>query len=230
MADVYSAARAPSRAATAVTQRQGYSGKSMLTAELLAGFVIVGVRVVADYEVNENGAARGTVLHPQGQFGPLPILAGLIGSFFLLSFLAAAGGTKAKLAVILGAIIVTTLGVESISEATRIAQTVGTIGTVTVPGASGLESSGAASQNIGPAGNPASSAAWNAANAASQATQQMSGSSGLTYLEPTSVKNVTQDILSAAEQALRQIVPGGTTPLPEQIASAAGNILKKLGL
>lgn len=222
----------PGRAATAVTQRSGsYSGKGMLTTELLIGFVLVGVRIVADFEVQQDGTAAGKVLHKQGQYGPLPILAGLIGSFFFLSFLAAAGGTKAKIAVILGGIIITTLGVESFSEITKIAQTLGTVGTVVVPGASGFEGSGASSQNVGSAG---SSAASTAGQAASNTVQQMAGRAGITYVAPTSIANIAHDIASAAEQSLRQIIPGGTTPLPSQFLSQAGNeiknILSKIGL
>src|SRR5690348_6152618 len=100
------AARAPGRGARAVTQRSGrYSGKHMLTAELIIGVIIVAVRAVADYEPQADGTVKGKVGHPKGQYGPLPILAGLVVTFFLLSFLAASGGTKAKLAVIAGGIV-----------------------------------------------------------------------------------------------------------------------------
>lgn len=109
----------------------------MLTAELLAGFVIVAIRLVADYEINEDGAAKGTVLHPTGQYGPVAILAGLIGSFFFLSLLAMGGGTRAKLAVIFGATIIIALGVKSMAEITKVSGTLGAFGKVVVPPAAG---------------------------------------------------------------------------------------------
>lgn len=220
------AAQAPRRAATAVTQRSSsYSGKGMLTAELMAGFVIILIRLVADYTVNEDGSAKGTVAHPAGQYGPVAIAAGLIGSFFFLSLLAMGGGTRAKLAVLLGAAIILTLGVKSLAEIERVGGGFGAIGKVVVPPASGtLPSVFGDPGTPGPAASPAPLAA------ATNTVEQMAGSTGLTYLEPTSVKNIVTDIKSAAEQALRQIVPGGSTPIGEKVASIAGNILKKLGL
>src|SRR5208337_2342880 len=72
----------PGRAASAVTQRSGtYSGKGMLAALLLVGFVIVAVRLVADAEVADDGTTvKAHVLHPQGELGPIPILAALIAT------------------------------------------------------------------------------------------------------------------------------------------------------
>jgi hypothetical protein len=142
----YEGSKAASRA---VTQRSSssYSGKGMLTTLLIVGFAIIGVRVVADYEVNSGGEAQGKVLHPAGQYGPLPIMAGMIVTYFLLSFLAAAGGTKAKLAVILAGIIDLTLAVNSYSEVKKVSSTIGSIGKITVPSPSGTEGSGASNSN-----------------------------------------------------------------------------------
>ena len=139
-----SAVRAPGRAARAVTS---YSGEKVLAAELMVGFTLVAIRVVADYESQADGTTTGKVLHPAGQYGPLPILAGLIMSFFALSFVAAGGGTRAKLAVILGGAIVLTLGVHSYKEIQTVGGTIGKIGTIVVPGASGNEGSGASNAN-----------------------------------------------------------------------------------
>lgn len=125
------------RAAELVTQRSGiYSGKRMLTAELLIGVGIVAVRAVADYEPQADGTLKGKVGHPKGQYGPLPTLAGLIVTFFLLSFLAASGGTKARLAVIAGAIIDLTLIMRSADEFTKVADTFGKLGHGRVPAGS----------------------------------------------------------------------------------------------
>jgi hypothetical protein len=148
MANMKPTVRTPARAARAVTQRSGtYSGKGMLTAELLVGFLIVLIRVVADYEVQENGTVKGKVLHPNGQYGPLPILVGLIGTFFVLSFIAASGGNKAKLAVVFGGTAVLALAVKSTAEIDTVASTIGNIGSIVVPGPDGTESSGASNPN-----------------------------------------------------------------------------------
>ena len=127
------AAAAPGNAAVAVTQRGRYTAKHMLTAELIVGVLIVAVRAVADYEPQADGTIKGKVGHPKGQYGPLPILAGLIVSFFLLSFLAASGGLKGKLAVIAGAIIDLGLLYNSATEFTKVSDTFGHLGKAKVP-------------------------------------------------------------------------------------------------
>ena len=131
------------RTADKITQRSGtYSGKGMLTAELLACFGIVFIRIVADFTVDESsGAVTSNVLHNSSTYGPFPIAIGLIGAFFVLSFLAAGGGTKAKIAVIFGGIITLALGLKSIPEIEKIATELADIGSITVPAASGTESS-----------------------------------------------------------------------------------------
>jgi hypothetical protein len=135
--------------AAKVTERGGgYSGKRMLTAELLAGIGIVALRAVADYEPQANGTLKGKIGHPQGQYGPLPILAGLIVTFFVLSFLAASGGTKAKLAVIAGAIIDITLLMKSADEFTKVADTFGKLGHARRPAGSWQTSGTAAGEPI----------------------------------------------------------------------------------
>lgn len=125
--------RGPLQAARTVTERRAYSGKHMLTAELLIGILIVAIRAVADYEPQADGTIRGKVGHPDGQYGPLPILAGLIVTFFFLSFLAASGGLKAKLAVIAGGIIDLALLLKSGDEFTKVSGTWGTFGKAQVP-------------------------------------------------------------------------------------------------
>lgn len=229
------AASVPRRTATTVTQRSGsYSGKGMLTALLLVGFVIVAVRVVADYEVQDGGGVKGIVIHPPGQLGPLPILAGLIGSFFFLSFLAAAGGTKAKVAVILGAIIITTLGVESISEVTTLAGTIGSIGQIHVPGASGLEGSGASQGNIGPAGNPPHSPGWSAAaNSASAASNALGAFQRLENSPVTGVNSAiyhafggTADLITAAIDSLS--TAANLPPAVGGLQNPVGGIIQSL--
>jgi len=131
------AAGAPLRGARAVTGAGTvagrYSARGLLTAELLTGAGIVAIRAVADYEPQADGTLKGKIGHPAGQYGPLPILAGLIGTFFLLSFLAARGGTRAKVAVIAGGLIVLVLGMKSVTEMTTVSDTFGSFGTAKTP-------------------------------------------------------------------------------------------------
>jgi len=163
------AVSAPNQVAKSVTS---YSGEKMLAAELLAGFAIVAIRVVADYEVQDNGATRGKVFHPDGQLGPLPILCGLVITFFAFSIVAAGGGTRAKVAVILGGATVLTLGVKSTNEIKTVSGTIGRIGKIVVPGESGSEGSGASSGNT-PGNTPVP--ADTTSPAAAPATSQLTG-------------------------------------------------------
>ena len=95
----------------------GGRGNPVLLAELLAGFVIVGIRALGDYQLTDSGTARGTLNTPgNGGYGPFTVLAGLIGSFFGLSFLAAGGEARAKWANAFGALIVLVLTMKSMDE------------------------------------------------------------------------------------------------------------------
>ena len=99
----------------------------VLMAELLVGAALVGIRAVADYEVQATGTLKGKIGHPKGQLGPLPVLAALIVSFFVLSFVAAgSSGIRAKVAVAFGAVIDLALALHSITEIDRVAQIFGT--------------------------------------------------------------------------------------------------------
>jgi hypothetical protein len=126
--------RAPGKAAAAVTQRKSYTGAHMLTAEFMVGVLIVAVRAVADYVPSNDGTSKGKIVPSKtGQYGPLPVLSGLIVSFFLLSFLAASGGTKAKLAVIGGAILDLALLMNSMDQFNTVAAVYSTFGKATPP-------------------------------------------------------------------------------------------------
>lgn len=140
-----SAARAPGRASRGVT-----AGKSALAAELLLGYGIVLIRVVGDFEIQNDGSVKGKVGHPAGQYGPFPIAIGLTLAFFLLSFLARFGGAKATIANILGGIIVLTLAMKSSTEIMTVGAVFTNIGKITEPAPTGSESSGASNTNSAP--------------------------------------------------------------------------------
>ncbi|HEY1673328.1 MAG TPA: hypothetical protein VGG50_11480 [Streptosporangiaceae bacterium] len=89
----------------------------LLTAQLLTGAVIVAIRALGDYQLTDSGTARGTLNAPgNGGYGPFTVLAGLIGAFFGLSFLASAGGRKARTAVAFGFLIIVMLLIKSMNE------------------------------------------------------------------------------------------------------------------
>jgi hypothetical protein len=207
------AAQAPGRFAAVVTQRKGtYTGRGALTGILLIGYTIVLIRIVADYEVQEDGTARGNILHPQGQLGPLPIAVSLTTSFFLLSLLAVGGGTRAKLAVILGASIVIVLAMKSMDEINTVASTFGNISKITVPAASGAEGSGAASTSPASGssgssgtspGSSSGSSAWtptlNSLSAAQRAFSNLVSNFGTDFIESFNISNPSE-LLHATEQ------------------------------
>jgi hypothetical protein len=106
-------------AAGRVTGRSGgQPGTShLLAAELLAGAVIVAIRALGDYQLTDDGTTRGTLNTPaNGGYGPFTVLAGLVASFFALSFLAAGGGKRARAATASGALIITALMIKSMDE------------------------------------------------------------------------------------------------------------------
>lgn len=120
------------RGAQRVTTRKPYGARHMLVGELLLGVGIVGIRLVADYEPQSDGTMKGKIGHPKGQYGPFPILTGLLITFFLLSFLAARGGTKAKVAVIGGGLVVLVLGMKSLDEFEKTSSTFSKFGKANV--------------------------------------------------------------------------------------------------
>ena len=78
---------------------QGGTGQHVLAAELVLFLGIVGIRAVAQYGPGDKSKL------PSDQFGPLFILGNGLAAFFVLSFLAARGGTAAKVAAAGGLLI-----------------------------------------------------------------------------------------------------------------------------
>jgi hypothetical protein len=117
--------RAPGRAARAVTVRKG--GQHALMAEFLVFAGIVALRTIADYVPGDQGqptegTTKGTVTPAKGQSGPLTALAAGFVIFFVLSFLAARGGTQARVAALIGLIIDTVLLMRSLPELETMSQ------------------------------------------------------------------------------------------------------------
>lgn len=118
------------QAARAVTVRKG--GQHALMAEFLVFLGIVSMRAIADYVPGSQGEAtegttKGTVTPASGQLGPLPVLAAGFVIFFILSFLAARGGTWARVAGLAGLIIDTALLMKSIPELEKVSGSFGTV-------------------------------------------------------------------------------------------------------
>lgn len=101
----------------------GQGGQHALAAELLLFVGIVALRAVATYgpaPAGKDGKPAKKDL-PADQFGPLFILGNGFVAFFVLAFLAARGGTTAKVAVAGGALIDVALLMKSIPHIDQIA-------------------------------------------------------------------------------------------------------------
>jgi hypothetical protein len=196
-------ARAAGRHATnAVTGNASGSSKHVLTAAFLVGILFVAVRVLADFQVSKDGTAKSKVGHPAGQYGPIPILAGLIASFFILSLLASGGGAKAKFAAIFGWAMVITLGMFSLDEFNQTAATFKDFGKAKAPPGDWTDSGSTAGNLLGTTA-PATST-----GTSSSSGTTATGSGPSSYVEPTSLSNVGHDFSTAFGQALQQLVPG----------------------
>ena len=95
----------------------GQGGQHALAAELLLFVGIVALRAVATY----GPAPKGGKDLPADQFGPLFILGNGFAAFFVLAFLAARGGTAAKVAVAGGLLIDVALLMKSVPHIDQIA-------------------------------------------------------------------------------------------------------------
>src|ERR1700677_2146749 len=107
--------------------KAGKGGQHALMAEFLLFCGIVGMRAVADYVPRDEGTSKGEIQPTTGQLGPLPILAAGFVFFFILSFLAARGGTWARLAAIFGLIVDVALLLRSAPELETVAGSFGNI-------------------------------------------------------------------------------------------------------
>lgn len=151
------AARVPGRGARTL-QQGARGGQHALMAEFLVFCGIVAMRAIADYVPSDKGQAdegtakgsiNGLTLEqqqqdeqhgkPAGQLGPLPVLGAGFVIFFVLSFIAARGGTWAKFAAAAGLVIDTALLLKSMPQLGTVSQAYAT-GTGTAPGGNNAES------------------------------------------------------------------------------------------
>jgi hypothetical protein len=122
------------RKAEGITKRGiARGGQHALMAEFLLFTGIVALRAVADYVPAEQGqptegTSKGAITPKAGQLGPLPVLAAGFVVFFVLSFLAARGGTWAKVAAGFGMVVDVALLMKSLPELETVSKSFGNIG------------------------------------------------------------------------------------------------------
>jgi hypothetical protein len=136
-----------------LTTRAGvaHGGQHAVMAEFIVFCVIVAMRAIADYVPSDDGGtSKGKMTPPAGQLGPLPILAGGMVTFFVLSFVAARGGTAAKVAAAGGLIMDLALLLRSTAELSTVS---GAFTAVTAPAAS-PSTSGTPAPSKGPTDSP----------------------------------------------------------------------------
>lgn len=122
--------RAPRTVATAVTVRRG--GQHALMAEFLAFTGIVALRAIADYVPGEQGqptegTSKGAITPRGSQPGPLATLAAGFVIFFILGFMAARGGTSARVAAMAGLIVDVVLLMNSLPELNTVSKSFGNV-------------------------------------------------------------------------------------------------------
>jgi hypothetical protein len=110
----------------------GKGGQHALMAEFLLFCGIVGLRAVADFVPGNQGqdtegTTKGTITPASGQLGPLPVLAAGFVLFFVLSFMAARGGTSARVAAAAGLIVDVVLLMRSAPELEKVSGAFGNV-------------------------------------------------------------------------------------------------------
>lgn len=135
------AAGIPGRGAELGRRGIARGGQHALMAEFLVFCGLVAMRAIADYVPGnqgqaDEGTAKGSITgltlqqqqqteskgKPAGQLGPLPVLGAGFVVFFVLSFMAARGGTAARIAAGAGLIIDLALLLKSMPELATVSQ------------------------------------------------------------------------------------------------------------
>lgn len=100
----------------------------LVMAEFLVAIGVIGMRAVGQYEPRGQGTRRGNIVPSPGKLGPLPMLAATLIVFFILSLFAAAGGTRARVAAIIGGIYDLAMLLNSTTEMAKLTGHLASIG------------------------------------------------------------------------------------------------------
>lgn len=115
--------------------RQGFGNlqaptgyQHVLMGLMLAAFVIIGIRALADYAPADDMRSPGTETPAKGA-APIVLIVATLGVFFVLSFLATRGGWAARAAAAFGLLMIVALMINSSAELGQVATWIESIGT-----------------------------------------------------------------------------------------------------
>jgi len=96
--------------------------------EMVAAFVIIGIRAIADYTPASDTHSPGSEAPKKGA-SPIVLITATLAVFFALSFLATRGGWPAKTSAAFGLLMIVGLMINSSAELAEVAGWVENIGT-----------------------------------------------------------------------------------------------------
>jgi len=101
----------------------------LVMGEFLVAVGLIGLRTIGQYEPRAGGTRRGAIVPSKpGGLGPLPMLAATIIVYFILALLAMAGGTRARVAAVLGLVYDLALMLNSAGEMTKLSAHLADVG------------------------------------------------------------------------------------------------------
>jgi hypothetical protein len=100
----------------------------VLMGEMVAAFVIIGIRAIADYVPSSDLRTGGTET-PQKGASPVVLIVSTLSVYFVLSFMATRGGWPARIASAFGLLMIVALMINSAAELNQVAGWVESIGT-----------------------------------------------------------------------------------------------------
>jgi hypothetical protein len=100
----------------------------VLMGEMIAAFVIIGIRAIADYTPASDTHNPGSETPKKGM-SPIVLITATLGVFFVLSFLATRGGWPARTSAAFGLLMIVALMINSEAELAEVASWVENIGT-----------------------------------------------------------------------------------------------------
>lgn len=96
--------------------------------EMIAAFVIIGIRAIADYTPAGDASAPGTESPKKGS-SPIVLITATLATYFVLAFLATRGGWYARVAAAFGLLMIIALMINSEAELVNVSTWVESIGT-----------------------------------------------------------------------------------------------------